>query len=264
MKTWIGISLGIHVAAFGVCGTRPPPTRNLTLPADVYSVSLVSMPALRAAPEPQVPDIEKSVETVKDKPASKIETKVVDQEAIKPPSPTPKRKETPETQKPKPAEETRPEEPTEGEKSKEPDVSQKETDGKPVLETGDSDGGTAGTVVASALGQTNTQGTVSLDAANFGFSYYLVGLQAKVASNWFPPGSAGAPGEVLRATVHFKVTDDGTITGAKIETSSGVSYFDRCALRAILLSSPLAPLPAQFEEDELGVHFEFSHTVNVQ
>ena len=88
MRTWIGISLGIHVAVFGVCGTRPAPTRNLALPATVYSVSLVSMPAPRAAPEPRGSDIEPPVEKIRAKPAPKA--KVVDEEAIQPPSPTPK------------------------------------------------------------------------------------------------------------------------------------------------------------------------------
>ena len=173
------------------------------------------------------------------------------------PSETPKKK-APKERVP----EKKPEKPEERKQAEEPDTAEEQPSEE--SSSAESEGHPGGPAAVSALGQTGTQGSVSLDAANFGFSYYLVGLQAKVASNWFPPGSAGAPGEVLRATVHFRVIDDGTIVNAKIEDSSGAAYFDRCALRAILLSSPLAPLPEAFEEDELGVHFEFSHTVDLQ
>jgi len=258
VKAWIGISLGIHVTVFGVCGTRPAPTRNLVLPANVYSVNLVSMPAARAPPPPRAAETREPAKAVEVKPTPRPEAMIVDEEAVKPVSAKTRKRETPK----EPVEKEKPEELEERKETEEPDVAQEEPPaGSSAAE---SDGAPEGPVAVSALGQTSTQASVSLDAANFGFSYYLVGLQAKVASNWFPPGSLGAPGEVLRTTVHFRVMDDGTIVNARIENSSGVSYFDRCALRAILLSSPLAPLPAAFEEDELGVHFEFSHTVNIQ
>jgi TonB family protein len=271
VKMWIGVSLGIHVAVFGAFGTRPTPTRNLALPANVYSVSLVSMPAPKAAPRaapkaaPKNAPVEKPVESVRTEPPPKVETKAVDKEAVKPPTPEPKKKkEEPEIPKTEPADQKKPEDTAPEKKPPESEVPQAQVSGEsPAQDTGDSDSASEGPAAVSALGQTNTQGSVSLDAANFGFSYYLVGLQAKVASNWFPPGSIGAPGEVLRATVHFRVMEDGAITDARVETSSGVSYFDRCALRAIVLSSPLAPLPTEFEEDELGVHFEFTHTVSM-
>lgn len=272
MKMWIGVSLGIHVAVFGAFGTRPTPTRNLALPANVYSVSLVSMPAPRAAPRaapvakaaPKSAPAEKPAETVRVEPPPKVEAKAVDKEAVKPPTPEPKKKEEPKIPKTEPADQKKPQDTAPEKKPPESEVPQAQVPGEsPAEDAGESNGASTGPAAVSALGQTNTQASVSLDAANFGFSYYLVGLQAKVASNWFPPGSVGAPGEVLRATVHFRVMEDGTITDARVETSSGVSYFDRCALRAIVLSSPLAPLPAEFEEDELGVHFEFTHTVSI-
>lgn len=253
MKKWVGISLGIHVAVFGFVGVRPAPSRNLIPPGKVYSVNLVSIPVARPAPaakpvETKATKPETKVEPVKPKPRKPPE----DKEAVKPPSPEPKKTEEKKEPEPKTPE---PEEP-EAETPEEPEA----TGDEHTAEHTESGPGTP--VVASALGESSTQGTVSLDVANFGFSYYLVALQAKVASNWFPPGSVGSPGEVVRATIHFRVMDDGTIEAATVETSSGVPYFDRCALRAILLSSPLAPLPQEFEEDELGVHFEFSHTVS--
>ncbi|MCK4547896.1 MAG: energy transducer TonB [Candidatus Eisenbacteria sp.] len=260
MRMWVGISLGIHLAVAGAFSTHPAPTRNFVHPGNVYSVSLVSFPAAKPArtaaktEAAQATEPEKKVETVRKDPPKE------DTEAIKPPSPKVRKK--PREEQPEP-QKTEPKEP-EGKKAEEEDVPQKEVTAGPAT-----DGAAASTtegapVAASALGGGSTQGTVTLDVANFGFSYYLVALQAKVASNWFPPGSVGAPGEVLRAVVHFQIMLDGIIEDAGVEESSGAPYFDRCALRAILLSSPLAPLPSEFEEDELGVHFEFSHTVNLR
>lgn len=257
MKKWLGVSLGIHVAMFGVVASQPAPTRNLVTPGKVYSVSLVSFPVAASRPEAKAAGAEKTIEPIKPKPQTPAE----DREAIKPPSTRPRKSEA--EAKPEKPEEA-PEEKLEEKKADEPHVPREEPP-RAAAAVGDRDtAGVAGAVVTSALGGSGTQGTVSLDSADFGFSYYLVSLQANVAANWFPPGSVGAPGEVLRATVHFRVMTDGTIEDATIERSSGVPYFDRCALRAILLSSPLAPLPAEFEEDELGVHFEFTHTVSVR
>jgi TonB family protein len=263
MKMWVVISLGFHLAVGGALSSRPAPTRNLIPPGKVYSVDLVSLPAARpvqttqaaTAPKTAGPEVQ----------AAKKEPPKEDKEAIKPPAPKPKKK--PKAVEPPPAE-TEPKEPEE-KKPEEEDVSQEggptATVAEAAADSGEATGGVpGGATVASALGTTSTQGTVSLDVANFGFSYYLVALQAKVASNWFPPGSVGAPGEVLRATVHFRIMQSGDIEDAVVEHSSGVPYFDRCALRAILLASPLAPLPSEFEEDELGVHFEFSHTVSLR
>jgi TonB family protein len=227
VKFWVGISVGIHLAALGFASAQPAPTRNFAPLGSVYNVSLVSMPASRPGPR-----------AVAAPPAPRVEpakTKAPDPKAVKP-----------ETKKPD-AKDRKPQKPKTGEAAA-ADSARAPGHGAPVT--------------TSALGTSSTQGSVYLDAANFGFSYYLVSLQAKVASHWYPPGSVGAPGEVLRAIVHFQVDEDGTIREATIETSSGFPYFDRCALEAILRSSPLAPLPREFEEDQLGVHFEFSHTVS--
>ena len=54
-----------------------------------------------------------------------------------------------------------------------------------------------------------------------------------------------------------RIMRDGTITEAKVETSSGNGTFDRAALSAVRSSSPLNPLPFAYDGTYLGVHLTF-------
>ncbi|HEY3170786.1 MAG TPA: TonB family protein, partial [Thermoanaerobaculia bacterium] len=57
--------------------------------------------------------------------------------------------------------------------------------------------------------------------------------------------------------VHFKIEKDGTISDATVERSSGLPFVDRAALRAVISSSPLPPLPVEYGGTQLGVHLKF-------
>ena len=50
------------------------------------------------------------------------------------------------------------------------------------------------------------------------------------------------------------------LSGVKVEEESSYDLFDRSAVRAVNVSSPLPPLPAGFSGRWLGVHFEFEQT----
>ena len=56
----------------------------------------------------------------------------------------------------------------------------------------------------------------------------------------------------IEAIVSMKILKDGTVLVQKIEKSSGNTHFDRSALRALALASPLSPPPYEIE---LGVRF---------
>ena len=60
--------------------------------------------------------------------------------------------------------------------------------------------------------------------------------------------------------VRSQIEKSGRLSEVKVETSSGNVFFDQAALRAVLAASPLAPLPREFGESTLGVHFEFVQT----
>ncbi|HWN81750.1 MAG TPA: energy transducer TonB, partial [Candidatus Udaeobacter sp.] len=87
------------------------------------------------------------------------------------------------------------------------------------------------------------------------FGYYRVAIQNRIGSNWSP---AFVSGEAV-TIVYFRVIRSGQIVGARVEKSSGIQFFDQTALRAVLASSPLPPLPAQFPEDAVGIHFRFRY-----
>jgi TonB family protein len=57
--------------------------------------------------------------------------------------------------------------------------------------------------------------------------------------------------------IFFKIGRDGSISDVQIERSSGFPFVDRAAQRAVIASSPLPPLPADFHESSLGVHLKF-------
>lgn len=101
-----------------------------------------------------------------------------------------------------------------------------------------------------SLGGTKVEG---LDAPYFPFNYYLNQVLSFISSNWYKPPSP----EGTFCTVYFLISKSGRIIEAKVEASSGNSAFDRAALRAVLASNPLPPLPYDYYEDKLGIHLKF-------
>jgi TonB family protein len=87
--------------------------------------------------------------------------------------------------------------------------------------------------------------------------WYLMQLRDKVASNWRPPASVGHPGEA-KATFHFEVHADGTVAALEPLQGSDSSLFDRAAMRAILESSPLPPLPEDLGATTIGITLIFT------
>lgn len=97
--------------------------------------------------------------------------------------------------------------------------------------------------------------TVELDT-DFPFLYYLTIVRNKISSNWLPPRTYSGTGDV-RSRLHFVILRNGQVTRVVVEETSGVSFFDQSALRAVYASDPLPPLPEEFSDAELGVHFSF-------
>ena len=96
-------------------------------------------------------------------------------------------------------------------------------------------------------------GVTGLEGGDFPYTLYITGMQRRIGTNWFrPPVAAGAT-----TVVYFRIQRDGSITDAKVETSSGNGTFDRAALSAIRSSSPLNPLPFGYNGTYLGVHLAF-------
>jgi len=103
----------------------------------------------------------------------------------------------------------------------------------------------------------NTQGEghITVDGADFDNDYYLGLIYRKVYRNWITPSTASK----LSATVYFQLTREGEVENARLEKRSGSPSYDRKALRTILASSPFPGLPDDYNGDMLGIHFEFTH-----
>jgi len=100
-------------------------------------------------------------------------------------------------------------------------------------------------------------GDVALDAENFPFAYYIAAMKRKIAAYWRVPGASGTTS--LYCRVYFRVKKNGGIDSPNVEESSGSFLFDQAALRAVVEASPLPPLPREFTDDYLGVHFSFAY-----
>jgi TonB family protein len=93
----------------------------------------------------------------------------------------------------------------------------------------------------------------ALEGGDFPYTLYIERLKTLIGGHWFRPQISGGG----KTTVYFVIERDGSIRDAKTESESGNGTFDRAALRAVLESSPLPPLPFGYNGTYLGVHLTF-------
>jgi protein TonB len=112
---------------------------------------------------------------------------------------------------------------------------------------------------AAALGQSTGsvagQGSMTLDVTDFPHAWYLRQVVQKVEERWQTQNRPNEPGQKPR--IYVEIQRDGTIAAPRIEQSSGSSFYDRAALRAISEASPFPPLPADWSKPALRVLFNF-------
>lgn len=92
-------------------------------------------------------------------------------------------------------------------------------------------------------------------SGNFPYTWYVHSIKKKLDSNWNV--TSGFSNKIF-TQVAFTITRGGSIANVEVEESSGDSVFDQAAVRAVQYSSPLPPLPGDFDEPELRVHVRFS------
>jgi protein TonB len=103
------------------------------------------------------------------------------------------------------------------------------------------------------------QGGLAFGEGNFGdrFGWYVDAVRNRISSNWLlstiSPNLLTAP----RVYVHFDILRDGNITNVEVTQSSGIPEVDRSALRAVLASNPVGPLPPGYSGDKVSVEFYF-------
>ena len=107
-----------------------------------------------------------------------------------------------------------------------------------------------------AISTPTTLPSLSLETTKFPFTYYVNQIRKKIVENWL--WAQNYPGE-LKTVVYFKIFRSGEISELKIKESSNNKLYDNICLRAVELAKPFPPLPQGFEEDFLGVYFEFKY-----
>jgi TonB family protein len=126
---------------------------------------------------------------------------------------------------------------------------------EPKTEKMDHEIGEEGYGVGDVIGE--GVGFAQVEGAGFGSNYYVDVMRAKIAEYWRNPVRGAT--SVIRATIYFKIKENGGITDAVIEKTSGLELFDQAALRSVLSSDPLPPLPSEYTGEQLGVHLEFEY-----
>lgn len=118
--------------------------------------------------------------------------------------------------------------------------------GRPSMTTGQ---------FANAAGQ----GELNIGNGNFGerYGWYVNAVRNRISSNWLlstiSPNILTAP----RVYLTFDISRDGPIVNVQITQSSGIPEVDRSALRAVLASNPLGPLPPDYPGSKVTVDFYF-------
>jgi len=94
----------------------------------------------------------------------------------------------------------------------------------------------------------------SLDVGDFCCPEYINTMIVRVRQAWSP--NQGAVGQTL---VKFTIQRNGALVNAEVERSSGNPVLDTAALRAIITTRALPPLPDAFPNPALTVHLNFQY-----
>jgi TonB family protein len=94
----------------------------------------------------------------------------------------------------------------------------------------------------------------SLDVADFCCPEYIAIMVTRIRSAWNQ--NQGATGQTL---VKFTIQRDGSIRNAEVERPSGTTPLDIAAMRAVLTTRTLPPLPDPFPNPTLTVHLNFQY-----
>ena len=97
-------------------------------------------------------------------------------------------------------------------------------------------------------------GGVKLDADNFCCPEYILDMRERINKNW-------SPNQRIAGTVIMKFTiqRNGLITDIQVEQSSGNTVLDIAAQRSLINTRTLAPLPAGYSGQRLGVQLIFEY-----
>ncbi len=89
------------------------------------------------------------------------------------------------------------------------------------------------------------------------FPTYVEAVRNRISSNWLQSTVDQSVRWAPRASFSFQILRDGTVTNVIKTQGSGNATVDNSALRALLSSSPLSPLPSNYPGSSVTVEFYF-------
>lgn len=125
--------------------------------------------------------------------------------------------------------------------------------GSGTLARGSSGGGTGN--LGNPGGGGGAPGIDALREPDFG--PYMRELQRRIKLNWDPPKGNESKTVVLL----FKIAKNGTLLSCRVHRSSGLPTADQAALKAVELTAPFRPLPADFKGQSIDIQFTFDYRV---
>ena len=134
-----------------------------------------------------------------------------------------------------------------------PSLSPSASSGGGQLSRGSAPGGTGN--LGNPGGGGGAPGIDALREPDFG--PYMRELQRRIKLNWDPPKG----NESKRVILLFKIAKDGRLLSCRIHKSSGMPSADQAALKAVELTAPFRPLPADFRGKSIEIQFTFDYNV---
>jgi protein TonB len=109
--------------------------------------------------------------------------------------------------------------------------------------------------LGAPTGSVTGAGALTLDVSDFPYAWYLRQVLQKVEQEWQRQNQPNDPPQ--KPQVYVEIQRDGSIKPPAIHKSSGNSFYDNAALRAVMAASPFPKLPDDWTKPSLRILFTF-------
>jgi len=92
------------------------------------------------------------------------------------------------------------------------------------------------------------------------YGWYVEAITRRISQNWLQSLVDNRIRTAPRVYLSFDIARNGAVSNVEIRQPSGIPTLDRSAMRAILASNPLTPLPADYRGPSVSVSFYFEYT----
>jgi colicin import membrane protein len=109
--------------------------------------------------------------------------------------------------------------------------------------------------LGAPTGTVTGTGALTLDVGDFPHAWYLRQVLQKVEQEWQRQNQPNDPQQ--KPQIYVEIQRDGSIKPPAIHKSSGNSFYDNAALRAVMGASPFPKLPDDWTKPSLRILFTF-------